>query len=163
MRKVPQGSEAEFRLYLPFMPFPLPAFVMLLTEALPEAPGTRFLDVGCGSGSKLLVARDLFGLGCRGIDRVPEYVAAARELGLDAECTDALGYPGYGSADIIWLNRPFRDPGAEAALEAQIWEQMTPGAIVICANLEAPPPSSWFIVADLWEQRRGIWMKPPGR
>jgi trans-aconitate methyltransferase len=148
--------------YLPFMPFSIPAFIALLAEALPEAPGSRFLDIGCGPGTKMLIAQDLFGLHAVGIDRVPEYVTAARLLGLNASEADAADYGNYAGYDILWFYRPIRDPGLQAALEKTVWDQMAPGAVVIGANLEAPPPDHHVILDD-WERKRGIWMRPPLR
>jgi SAM-dependent methyltransferase len=155
-RKVPEDD----RRYAPWMPFSVPAFTALLAEAMPEADGDRFLDIGCGPGSKLLIARDVFGLDAHGFDRNGEYVAAARSLGLSAEIADAETYAGYGRPDILWFNRVARDPEIQARIEAAIWRGMGEGALVICASLEAPPPARWFPVLDDWEIRRGIWMKP---
>lgn len=158
-QKVPQ-DEAEQPVYLPWMPFQLPAFTALLYEAIPEAPGENFLEVGCGPGAKMLVAQEIFCLDAHGIDRVPEYVAAAREMFLDAEVADAWTWEGYGDYDLVWLNRPFRDPSREYSLEQRVMATMAPGAVLMCANLEYPPPSSWPVILDDWEARRGIWMKP---
>lgn len=151
--------------YTPWMPFDLASFITMLAEALPEAPdglpGEEFLDIGCGPGSKMLIARDVFGLDAHGIEIDAEMAAAARTLGLDVATADALEFPSYGDYGIVWFNRPFRDPGLQAKLEARVWADMAPGAVVICANLEDRPPSSWFIVDDDWEARRGVWFKPP--
>lgn len=162
-RQKVEQDETERSRYLPWMPFPLPVFVSMLYEAVAEAPGDRFLEIGCGPGSKLLVAQELFGLDVHGIERTAAYVAAAWELGLAAEVADAAGYPRYGDPDIIWFNRPFRDPDPEYKLECQVWADMKPGAVVMCANLEYPPPSSWPLILDDLEARRGIWVKPPAR
>lgn len=159
-RKVPEDD----RRYTPWMPFSTPAFVALLAEAMPEAQPAggdiRFLDIGCGPGSKMLIARDLFGLDATGFDRVPEYVAAARSLGLDAHDADAGHYAAYGRFQVIWFNRVARDAAIQARIEAKIWRDAADGTLVICANLEDRPPSSWFPVLDDWDDRRGIWVKP---
>lgn len=151
--------------YTPWMPFELSEFIRMLAEALPEAlddtlAGDKFLDIGCGPGSKMLAAREIFGLDVHGIEISAEMAAAARTMGLDVDTADALAFAGYGDYGIIWFNRPFRDPVQQAELEAVVWEQMAPGAVVMCANLEDRPPSSWFIILDDWEARRGIWFKP---
>jgi protein-L-isoaspartate O-methyltransferase len=159
MRKVPEDVRNR-RLYTPWMPFSIPAFVALLAEALPEVPGDRFLEVGCGPGSKMLIAREIFGLDVHGVERSDEMAAAARTLGLDAETADAAAWDGYGKHDVVWFNRPFRDPGTQQQLEDLVWRDMAPGAVVIVANLEHPPPSQWLVVLDDWEIRRGIYMKP---
>ena len=145
----------------PWMPFPLFDYIALLAEAMPVTEGDRFLEIGCGVGSKMLVARELFGLDVHGFDRVPAYIQQARNLGLDAVEADALGYDGYGKYDIVWFNRPFRDAKLEFQLEQEVWDSVAPGAVVIGANLEALPPPTWMTVLDDFEVRRGIWWKPP--
>jgi hypothetical protein len=151
----------ERQQYTPWMPFSVPAFIALLAEALPAADGDYFLGIGCGIGSKELLAREIFGLDAHGFDRVAEYVAAARSLGIDAETADALEYTGYGKAHILWFNRVARDPALQARIERHVWVHAQPGAVAICANLDAPPPrDSWFPVLDDWDDlRRGIWQK----
>lgn len=167
-RRVPEDD----RRYTPWMPFSTPAFISMLAEAVQglaeygvpgDAGDLCFTEVGCGPGPKMLIARDLFGMGVRGIDRNSEYVSAARSLGLDAYIADALDWTGYGWAHVTWFNRVARDAQIEAAIEAAIWRGVQPGSVVMCANLEDKPPSSWFPVLDDWEIRRGIWRKPePG-
>lgn len=144
----------------PWMPFPVYDFLALVAEALPESTGDRFLEVGCGIGTRMMLARDVFGLDVRGFDRVPEYVAQAQQLGCPAEVADALGYEGYGKADILWFNRPFSDKDTQRRLERQVWADMASGAVVICANLQLPPPVDWWPVLDDHEVRRWIVQKP---
>jgi trans-aconitate methyltransferase len=144
---------------LPWMPFPAWDFIALVAEALPESSGTQFLDIGCGVGARMLVARELFELDVHGIDRVPEYVNEAWKHGLSAEVADALGWNGYGKYDLLFLNRPFKDPVLQRQLEAQVWDDMAPGAVIIGANLEAPPPQDWWLVLDDSEVRRWIMQK----
>jgi 2-polyprenyl-3-methyl-5-hydroxy-6-metoxy-1,4-benzoquinol methylase len=63
---------------------------------LPAPPpgGARLLDVGCGNGDFLAVARDL-GFEATGIDPDPRAVELARSRGLDARCATL---PGSGEA-----------------------------------------------------------------
>ena len=147
----------------PWMPFNLYDFVALLAEALPEAlsdeaAGHQFLDIGCGPGSKLLVARDVFGLSVTGFDIADQLVTAARERGFDVRACDAASwdYSGYG---IVMFNRTYKDNARQAALEQRVWDQADPGTVVICAHLDAPPPG-WIPVVDDWDARRGAWKKP---
>jgi trans-aconitate methyltransferase len=146
--------------FLPWMPFSWPEFISLLAEALPEMPGDRFLDVGCGPGTRMLLARDIFGLDVKGFDRVPAYVAAARENELFTTLEDALEYKSYGEFDFIWMNRPIRDQELQGRLEAKVWDEMSPGAVIGCANLDNRPPQHWYPVYDDWEIKRGVWQKP---
>lgn len=158
-RRIPEDD----RRYAPWMPFPLPAFIALLAEALPEADGDYFLEAGCGPGPGMLLARDIFGLDAHGFDRVREYVIAARTLGLNADVADAAEYAGYGKARLIWFNRVARDPVLQARIEAKVWRDAAPGAVVMCAHLESPPPETgWAVILDDWgDLRRGIWRKLP--
>lgn len=146
----------------PWMPSDPAQFLVLLIEAIAEAPGDTFLEVGCGIGTRMLLAQELFGLKCYGIEREHEYIKQAWGLGLTAEPVDALGWQSYRDFGIVFFNRPFQDTVKQAQLERQVWEDMAPGAVVIAMNLLAPPPSAWIIVTDDWEARRGVWMKPLG-
>jgi hypothetical protein len=159
-------STTERMLYTPWMPFNIGEFTGLLAQAIEgyepgQSEDVSFLDIGCGPGPELLIARDVFGLDARGFDRVAEYVAAACSLGLTAKVADAEFYDGYGRARIIWFNRVARDADLQRRIEARVWHGISQGAVAICANLEAPPPN-WFPVLDDWEARRGIYMKPHG-
>jgi SAM-dependent methyltransferase len=154
--RIPDADKAR----CPWMPFPMSGYILLLDEAFAAAPGNRFLDVGCGPGSKMMRARDTYGLDVTGIEIVPEYAAEAGRHGLDVRLGDALDFKDYGEFDLIWIYRPFRDPDLEAALEDLIWDQMAVGALAMCAGLEAPPPagSFWPELDDL-ELKRGIYRK----
>lgn len=146
--------------YTPWMPSDVAQFLVLLVEAMAEASGDRFLEVGCGPGTKMLLARDLFGLDVHGFDRVPEYVDAANGLGLDAFLQDALTYRDYGKFDIVFLNRPCRDPVLERELERQVWARMRRGAVLLIMNTEMKPPETrWLVVTDDWESKRAIFLK----
>jgi trans-aconitate methyltransferase len=158
--KVPGAGDPT---HTPWMPFPRYDFVSLLTDAVAEAEGDRFLEIGCGPGPYMMLAESIFDLDVQGIERVPEYVAQARQTGLLVHEADAGEWKGYGDYDILWFNRPFRDREAQRALEDLVWSEMRPGAVVMCANLENKPPPSWYMVMEDWEVRRGVWQKLPFR
>jgi trans-aconitate methyltransferase len=124
--------------------------------------GPRFLDVGCGPGTKMLLASRFFGLDAAGIEISPEMAGAAQAHG-PVTTGDALQVPAgtYGQFDLIWLYRPFRDPELEEKLEARIMDEMKPGAILAGGAWEhCPADSRWHTVVDDWELRRGAWMRP---
>jgi SAM-dependent methyltransferase len=148
--------------YLPWMPFQIPEFVALLAEAIPATPGTRFLGIGAGPGTKELLARDIFGLDPTCLEINPELAAVAQAAGMDVVVGDALDFTGYGAYDLIWFYRPVRDPDLQAALEKAVWDGMSPGAVAVCAALESPPPQArfWPVLEDL-DRPRGIWCKLP--
>lgn len=161
MQKVPGAGDAT---HTPWMPFPTYDLIPLLAAAVAEADGgDRFLEIGCGPGPNMMLADEIFGLDVQGIERVPEYVAQARQQGLLVHEADAGEWKGYGDYDILWFNRPFRDRDAQRALEDLVWSEMREGAVVICANLENKPPSTWYMIDEDWEVRRGVWQKLPFR
>lgn len=155
-KRVPPADQR----YTPWMPSDVAQFLVLLVEAMAEAPGDRFLEVGCGPGTKMLLARELFGLDVHGFDRVPEYVDAAQEHSLDVFLQDALTYRDYGKFDIVFLNRPCRDAVLERELERKVWQQMRRGAVLLLMNTEMKPPETrWLVVTDDWESKRYIALK----
>lgn len=158
---VPQDA-AERARNTPWMPFQLFTFISMVAEAMPELNGNRYLEVGAGPGTRLLVAEEIFGLDGTGFDITDEYAAAGRLMGLDVRTADALAWDGWTGYDLVWFNRALRgEPQAE--LERRVWAQVSPGTVVMCANLESRPPMPWYPVLDAWDDsRRGIWQKPFG-
>ncbi len=148
--------------YNPWMPFAPADFLWIAFECIPEMKGREFLDVGCGPGTKMLLARHFFGLEPSGIEIDPDMARAAQVHG-GVRTADALLVAGglYGNFDLIWLYRPFRDIAREAELEARIMDEMKPGAILAGGAWEiCPADHGWIPVVDDWELRRGAWMKP---
>ena len=149
---------------LPWMPFQPSEFMSIVFECVPEMKGDLFLDVGCGPGTKMKLARDFFGMEAHGLEIDPAMGASAMEgFGSRVHITDALAAPAgfYGGFSLIWLYRPFRDPDKEAILEARITDEMKPGAILAGGSWELEPSRlRWVPVVDDWEIRRGAWMKP---
>lgn len=146
--------------HIPYIPFPLFDFISMLAEALVEARGGRYLEIGAGPGSKMMIAAGLFGLDARGFDICEPMTDYARSIGLNVEQADAMDYSHYHEADIVWFNRVFQNPMTQVELENKVWTQLNPGTVVVCANLEQRPPSSWPIILDDMEIRRGSWQKP---
>lgn len=155
-----QVDIGDQQMFTGWMPSDVAQFLVLLIEAIAEAPGNSFLEVGCGPGTKMMLAQGLFGLDVTGFDRVPEYVVAAKEQGLNvAEC-DAFDFQAYGKFDIVFFNRPFRDREVQRDLEKLVYSKVRRGAVVIAMNLETQPPDSkYLVVTDDWESRRGVWLK----
>lgn len=155
-----QVDVGDQQMFTGWMPSDVAQFLVLLIEAIAEAPGNSFLEVGCGPGTKMMLAQGLFGLDVTGFDRVPEYVVAAKEHGLNvAEC-DAFDFQAYGKFDIVFFNRPFRDREVQRDLEKLVYSKVRRGAVVIAMNLETQPPDSkYLVVTDDWESRRGVWLK----
>ena len=136
--------------YSPWVPYGIPGFLRLALIALEAAdPGNlRFLEVGCGPGTKMMLARDILGLDVHGIERDQAYAAQWEALGIQAEMTDAMTWDGYGNYGLVWVNRPLRSQVMEAGLEAIVRSGMAPGAVLAGANLVTRPPPSWTAAGD---------------
>lgn len=170
-RQIRWAQEEEARLllhgdrkdpvYLPFMPYQISDFTAVMIDCVAETHGPEFLDVGCGTGTKMVLAHELFGLEVSGIERDHEMWKTAQNRGT-AIFGDALNpLLNYGLYDIIWLYRPFRDNDLEASLEGKIFTEMKSGAIVAGGAWEICPAAlGWNTIVDDWELRRGAWMKP---
>lgn len=157
-----QGDPAS--VYLPWMPFQPGEFMSIMFECAPEMKGRYFLDVGCGPGTKMRLARHFFGLDTDGIeiDRGMAEAAVAHGVVFPSDALEAA--PGfYGAYDLVWMYRPFRDVKLERALEDRVAAEMKPGAILAGGAWETcPADRGWVPVFDDWELRRGAWQKPDG-
>lgn len=142
-----------------WVPYPVRDFYRLLTVSLRYATGRRFLDAGCGIGTKCLLAASL-GLIAEGVERVPAYAAQARAWGVTVHEADLRDWDGYGGYDIVFVNHPLFDDEAEAAYEARVARQLAPGTVLIKGNTTWPPPSgTWRTALHERSCRRGIWVK----
>lgn len=97
----------------------------------------RFLDVGCGGGTKLQIASALFEE-VHGLEIEPQFAAAARDQIARAGPStaeiiegDALKFEGYGAYDIVYFYWPIRDPDLLALMHARIVEMVRPGTILV--------------------------------
>ena len=111
-----------------------------------------FVDVGCGLGTKLVLARHTAGIRyVVGIEKHPKYVRLAKKLlrgsGAVIIKGDALDMD-YGQYDIIYFYCPLRDHLKQQTLEARIIETMKPGA---------------FVMAHLKQSGNERWTTPPMR
>ncbi len=176
----------------PWMPYQPADFIGIIWECMPvitsmktlkipnmdplyEVP--KFLDVGCGPGTKMAIAEKLFGFYTFGIEIDPGMAfEAAKNLATtdafveqgDALEMDANYWKGF---DVIWLYRPFRDADSERELETLITSSMKPGAILAGGSWETDPGPQglgWEPIVDdtlnnpngpgcIW---RGAWRKP---
>jgi len=118
-----------------FIPFPSGAFVDMLIEAsiyFQLDRTKKFLDIGCGPGTKVMLANVLFD--AHGIEIKQSSVRMANRLGLkNVSQGDALKYDNYGDFDLLYFYRPFKNDPLQHALEERIFEQMKPGAL--CAPM----------------------------
>lgn len=155
-----QGAD---KIHLGWMPFQMADFISIMSEVIREADGPLFLEVGSGIGTKMLVARYLFGFTTHGIEynETLATVAKQRRRGSVTVC-DALtvGEGSYSRADVIWMYRCFRDPVLQRQLEERIYAEAKPGCIFAGAHLEHVPPGWMTIVDDIDVGNRGAWKKP---
>jgi SAM-dependent methyltransferase len=172
-----------------WQPYAVPSFVALLTEAMTCAPyrqysqvgwleaasdwspdALRMIDVGCGPGTKLRLAQEMFGLNVYGIDLVQRFVDEAMHYGIRAQCVDAFELPehgskgtatpwGYADFDIVYVNRP---SGLQDELEPLIMERMAPSAVLVAVNWRNNPGKSGWAsqYEEFGEPVCGVWVKP---
>src|ERR1700722_2231215 len=115
------------------MPYQPADFLAIMSDCVANARGKQFLDVGCGPGTKMTLAQQIFGLYPVGIEIDAEMAAVAKGwFGASVYEDDALAFPAhrYEGFDIIWLYRPFKDSVKEDELERLIMHRMKPGAIL---------------------------------
>lgn len=115
-----------------FIPLPCRTFIDIMIEAfitLGKTPGKRFLDVGCGIGTKVLLAKAFFD--SHGIEIEDRSVGVAQIIGADNVIKgDCLTYDKYDEFDFLYFFRPIRDFDKEAEFENRIHDQMKPGAVI---------------------------------
>lgn len=147
-------------------PTPLPKFVDMLGVAsmcreimdLDRKP--RFFEAGCGVGTKLVVAKQ-FGLEELGWELFPEYVEQARALGVNVEQHDLRqDEPDWGSFDIVFLSRPFKDDEENRQFEQRAMDAMRPGAVLMSSFAGVKPYGWRWLYKGPW---RVVAVKPvPG-
>lgn len=154
---------------VPFLPFPIPQFISMLTDAVMAAtisvpgkdglPASTFLDVGCGIGTKVRLAEAMFGVRGFGIDIVPSFVAEARQSGVSSAVIDAFDFSEYGQFDIIFANRPST---LQDDLEKLICGSMSRGAVLMAANWRHDPAEFGLegVALEYGRPVCGVWRRP---
>lgn len=128
---------------LGWIPYPLPAFRVLLAAAIAAGHGP-FVDLGCGIGTKVLAAAGQ-GLRGYGVEIVPAYVREAARLGAPVVVGDVRGWP-VCRAGIVYLNHPLASDIDQALLEERVQAQMRPGSVLVQVNSVMLPGPGWEII-----------------
>jgi len=114
-----------------YHPLPLPEFLRGM-EACGD-PGL-FMDLGCGIGTKMLVAHFL-GWQVAGVEHNPAYAAIAE--GLVPEATVTVGDARYGplsAFDVVYSYRLMTDLDEQRRFNRSVVRRMRPGALFFCAG-----------------------------
>jgi SAM-dependent methyltransferase len=126
--------------YIPLYAFEFFMVLAGITERaqFPKRPKPRFVDVGCGMGSKVIAARAL-GYQATGIEYNAALVEKAAQInGISrasrSHCrivvADALKCD-YHEYDVVFVFRPLFDYSAEKELEERLIRQMPVGGFII--------------------------------
>lgn len=138
-------------------PAPIGLFTELLQVAVEHGAAGRFLDVGSGIGTKLLLAQDA-GFDVEGVEQLDELAAAADEHGLTTHRADARGWDGYADYDVVYLNHPLANTEFETPFEQWLHQQLKPGAVLIQVNdCVAPDWPGLSVNREAWW---GVWHRP---
>lgn len=111
-------------------PLPLQAFFPAVRAAEKLTEGRRFLDLGCGMGTKLALMSCL-GWQVAGIDKHLPYVEAARDLlpGVTVTHSDILEVDRI-DADFVYMYRPGVSDETEEELERHIVPLLAEGTVL---------------------------------
>ncbi len=128
----------------PFIPFHVDAFVKMLMAAerhvktgRGRSDEMRFLDVGAGYGTKVILAQTILGnWSCHGIEIEKRYVDT--RLTERVELADGLTYADYAAYDIIYMYCPYCDADLQVKLQQAAIDGARPGAIILFAGCCKP-------------------------
>lgn len=124
----PTPDASEFFAY---DPLPWAIFLPLVEQASSLTEGRRFLDVGCGIGTKLVTMHYL-GWTVAGIERYPPYAHAARILVPEAhiQTIDVFDVDEF-DADVVYSYRLGVTETTQALVEEHIAAGMRPGSVLV--------------------------------
>ncbi len=119
-------------------PLPFWDFFRGVRRAAELTDRRRFLDLGCGIGTKLAIM-DGLGWQVSGIDHHEPYVEAARELVPEAEIrlSNILDCEQL-DADLVYMYRPAREENLEVAVEQHVLSVVAPGSVMFWPLRHSP-------------------------
>jgi trans-aconitate methyltransferase len=147
-----------------YISFDNAVFVRTLELVRDLTEGRQFVDVGCGIGTKLVLAH-VMGFAVTGIECREQYAATAHWVCPDAkiENADARGYWPYDAFDVVYMYRPIQSGEGQAALDAWIYERARPGALLVSDGSFAAQGAE-LLTGAACERGRGytlnVWRKP---
>jgi len=113
---------------------------MRVLDCLGSSEQARFLDVGCGIGTKTFLASTLFAQ-ADGVEFDKNYFSIAKKIHVSSSIdytknikffeNDALKFDSYGEYDVIHLYRPFHDSDRQSELEEKIITDAKENALII--------------------------------
>jgi SAM-dependent methyltransferase len=131
MPPIPDATE-----FFAYDPLPWAIFLPLIEHAADLTEGRRFLDVGCGIGTKLAYMRYL-GWEVAGIERHEPYAQAARVISeAEVAVADVFEVETF-DADVVYSYRLGVTEETQGRVEAHLLGRMRPGAVLV---LPTRPP-----------------------
>ena len=136
-----QIDKHQERGYYRFIPLTTAYFCELMDEVdkltKPRNAVPKFLDIGCGVGTKVVLAERWFS--AFGLEINPGYARIARKVfnsswGHRIIRGNALTFKRYAEFDILYFYCPLRNGSMEKAFEQRLAREAKPGAIVIACN-----------------------------
>lgn len=152
-----------------YEPLRVDQFIEAMCVAGQHANGRRYLEVGCGIGSKLLVAASM-GYEATGIDNRRQYLVVAEWLArhqaqrepvpvelesvpeIRLEQADARYYD-HRHFDVIYAYRIMVENGGQAAYEAYLTDTVQSGTVLIM------PVAEWDNTAWTPTAHRWVWVR----
>ena len=130
-------------------PLPVAIFLPGIAAAEAHTTGRRFLDVGCGIGTKMALMHAL-GWDVSGIDRHRTYLDAAAELVPEATlaCADLFDAEAF-DADLVYMYRPAVTEQLAERTERHVIERMPSGALLFLPTRTPPVPLTQ-VAAEVW-------------
>lgn len=118
--------------FFAYQPTSIQTFMEDLEVAQRFAPGKQWMEIGCGIGTKLIIASQC-GFSVHGIEVREQYIAVAKHLCPEAkyEVADARYYDGYAAFDVIHCYRPIISEEGQHSLEEHLTKQMRRDAVLI--------------------------------
>ncbi len=95
----------------------------------------KFLEIGCGIGTKCEIAR-LIGMEATGIDILPEYIHIAQQIYPDCTFSQANAFEyDYSGFSAVYYHVPFFEDYLVEQLENRVLSQLPIGAVLIATRI----------------------------